>query len=151
MHVLFEHAVVVVPHCPFDPHVTYPLPLVAHSCAPGVQTPTQAPPEHALFVHAVGVVPHCPFDPHVTYPSLPEHSFVPGVQTPSQTPALHTYVHGVPLTHAPAALHVCGVVVVPRHCTVFGTQLPLHAPLVQTYGHAAPLFCQVPLVLHFSG
>jgi hypothetical protein len=35
-----------------------------------------------------------------------------------------------PLTQAPAALHVCGVV--PVHWVALGTQLPAHTPALQT-------------------
>lgn len=58
------------------------------------------------------------------------HSFAPGVQTPVQLPALQTYVHGLPSTHVPLALHVSGVF--PVQLSVNGTHSPEQTPALQT-------------------
>jgi len=152
-HAVFTH-VEAGPQEPVVLHVDTPLTEppsdpVAHSVAPGVQTPwheaVPTGPAHAWFVHEAAV-PQVPVAVHVWKAELPEHWVCPGAQTPPQDAvvpdARHVVfeqVEGGP--HVPDVVHIetpLSELPLPSvaHAVVPGAQTPWHEPVLPLVTHA---------------
>jgi hypothetical protein len=87
---------------PSGPHTSGCGPLQRRVC--GVHTPVQALPLQRKG--HVDVSCQLPFSSHVCKIEVLLHRALPGAHTPAHPMAAHTYVHGMPLLHAPLGSQV---------------------------------------------